>query len=123
MHDTPDRYGVFLLWYWPRALGTHVHLGYGLPRARVATTVGATLATVSLLGILLLAGYRDIAAPLAAPLTLTLALLSSGRRARGWYLLDPHGAPTRYLSATKPRVLAGQRGYTRRGFRARVAKR
>lgn len=123
MHDTPDRHGVLLLWYWPRALGTHVHLGYGLPRARVVTFVGAALATVFLLGILLLAGYRDIAALLAAPLALTLSLLSRGRHARGWYLLDPYGAPTRYLSASKPRVLTGQRGYTRRGFRVRMTQR
>ncbi len=122
MHDTLDRRGVLLLWYWPRALGTHIHLGYGLPRACVAMSVGAALVTVALLGLLLLAGYRDIAVPLAAPLALTLAWLSSGRRARSWYLLDAHGAPIRYLSATKPRALAGQRGHTRRGFRARVAQ-
>ncbi len=122
MHDTLDRRAVLLLWYWPRALGTHIHLGYGLSRARVVTSVGVALVTVSLLGILLLAGYRDIAAPLAVPLALALARLSSGCRARGWYLLDAHGVPIRYLSATKPRALAGQRGHTRRGFHARVAQ-
>jgi len=33
--DTVDRRQVLLLWYWPRARGPHIHLGDGLPRARV----------------------------------------------------------------------------------------
>ena len=119
--DTLDRRQVLLLWYWPRARGPHIHLGYGLPRARVRTAALGTLATTALVGLLLLAGDQDLAAPLAALLALPLALLSCGRPARGWYILDPHGHPTRYLSATKPPLLAGQPGYTRRGFRARLA--
>ncbi len=120
--DTLDRRQVLLLWYWPRARGPHIHLGYGLPRARVRTAALGTLATTALVGLLLLAGDQDLAAPLAALLALPLALLSCGRPARGWYLLDPHGHPTRYLSATKPPLLAGQPGYTRRGFHARLAQ-
>jgi len=91
--DTVDRRQVLLLWYWPRARG---------PRARVLTAALGTLATTALVGLLLLAGGQDLAAALAALLALPLALLSCGRSARGWYLLDPHGRPTRYLSATKP---------------------
>ncbi len=121
--DTLDRRRVLLLWYWPCALGPHIHLGYGIPRARVLTALGAALVTGPLLALLLLAGDQALAAALAAPLALPLALLSCGRPARGWYLLDPHGRPTRYLSATKPPLLAGQPGYTHRGFRARVAQR
>jgi hypothetical protein len=120
--DTLDRRQVLLLWYWPRARGPHIHLGYGLPRVRVLTAALGTLATVPLLALLLLAGDQGVAAALAALLALPLALLSSGRRARGWYLLDPHGRPTRYLSGTKPLLLAGQPGYTRRGFHARLAQ-
>lgn len=116
--DTVDRRQVLLLWYWPRARGPHIHLGDGLPRARVLTAALGTLATTALVGLLLLAGDQDLAAPLAA----LLALLSCGRSARGRYLLDPHGRPTRYLSATKPPLLAGQPGYTRRGFHARLAQ-
>ncbi len=86
--DTLDRRQVLLLWYWPRA--------------RVRPAALGTLATTALVGLLLLAGDQDLAAPLAALLALPLALLSCGRPARGWYLLDPHGHPTRYLSATKP---------------------
>jgi len=119
--DTVDRRQVLLLWYWPRARGPHIHLGYGLPRARVLTAALGTLATVPLLALLLLAGDQDLAAPLAALLALPLALLACGRPACGWYLLDSHGHPTRYLSATKPPLLAGQPGYTHRGFRARLA--
>ena len=122
MHDSPDRRPVLLLWYWPCARGPHIHLGYGLPRARVLTALLATFATATLLALLLLAGDQDMATPLAALLAPALALLSCGHRARGWYLLDPHGRPTRYLSATKPPVLTGQPGYTRRGFHARLAQ-
>jgi len=95
--DTLDRRRVLLLWYWPCALGPHIHLGYGLPRARVLTALGAALVTGPLLALLLLAGDQDLAAALAALLALPLALLSSGRRVRSWYLLAPHGRPTRYL--------------------------
>ena len=61
--DTLDRRQVLLLWYWPRARGPYIHLGHGLPRARVLT------------------------AALAVLFARTLALLSCGRPARGWYLL------------------------------------
>ncbi len=101
MHDTPDHRRVLLVWYWPCALGTHIHCGYGLSRLRVLASLGAALSTTVLVEILLLAGDRDSAA--------LLAVLSCGRHARGWYLLDAYGSPTRYLSATKPHALAGQR--------------
>ncbi len=80
----------------------------------------ARCATITLVGLSLLAGAQGVATLLAALLAFPLALLSSGHRARGWYLLDPHGTPTRYLSATKPPLLAGQRAYTHRGFRAHL---
>jgi len=103
MHDTPDHRRVLLLWYWPCALGAHIHCGYGLSRPRMLASLGAVLATTTLVEILLLAGDRDSAA-------------------HGWYLLDAYGSPTRYLSATKPHALAGQRAHTRRGFRARLTQ-
>jgi len=46
--DTLDQCQILLLWYWPRALGTHIHLGYGIPRARVVTAALGTLATMIL---------------------------------------------------------------------------
>ncbi len=122
MHDTPDHRRVLLLWYWPCALGAHIHCGYGLSRPRMLASLGAVLATTTLVEILLLAGDRDSAALGAVLLAPLLAVLSCGRRAHGWYLLDAYGSPTRYLSATKPHALAGQRAHTRRGFRARLTQ-
>ena len=123
MHDTPDHRRVLLLWYWPCALGAHIHCGYGLSRPRVLAFLGAVLATTTLVEILLLAGAQHSATLVAVLLAPLLAVLSYGRRARGWYLLDAYGSPTRYLSATKPRALAGQRAHTRHGFHARLAHR
>ena len=123
MHDTRDHPRVLLVWYWPCALGPHIHCGYSLSRPRVLASLGAVLATTTLVEILLLAGDRDMAALVAVLLAPLLAVLSCGRRAHGWYLLDAYGSPTRYLSTTKPPALAGQRAHTRRGFLARLTQR